>query len=825
MATFLLLVLFSSAVAQNVTQIKGKVTDAKNGDPIPYAGVSFPGTRISAQTDFEGRYTLRTDNPSDTLQASFMGYKPRRKAVKKGQVQTINFQLEEATVMGQTVELFATENPAYEILRRVVANKERNDPEALSAYETQTYTRLEVDIDNMSEKFRKRKLIKKVQSLTDSIQQMAGEDGKPILPVFVSEASSHVYRLNSPLRIREEIEHSKVVGFMKEENLVTQVIGTTFTNYNFYNNNINLMNKFLASPIADGWKLVYEYDLRDSGEVDGVYCYEIGVAPRRAQDLAFTGTIWIAKDDYALKRFSLRTTNSTNLNFIESVRMQQDLAKTPAGPYYVAKARITLDVAEVAKDWAGMLAKYYASSQLVSVNQPKPLPFYDKQVQLMEGALDPMADSSWNKLRHEPLTQVEVNVFRMIDTVRNMPVIRSYIEIGDIIINGYKRFGGFEFGNYLYTYAYNNVEGHRFRVGGQTNMHFHKRLSMGGYVAYGTLDNQYKYQGRFNYVFDKDKWTILRFAHTKDIEQAALIDNVIQANPLFFLFTRFGDLKTRRPFFVTETQASLTREVVRGLQLTVGTRTRLFDPLYAFTFAGQRDQVVLDPDFHFTASELQFGVRYAPREILLENRLNDRNAFFSSVSPVFQIRYFRGIRGFLNGQYDYHKIIGNFGRTITYGIAGTGRWAFEAGYVPSVVPYPLLRSHLGNPSPFYNPNSYNMMGLFEFISDYYGSVAYQHNFEGLFLNSLPLVKRAKLRLLATGTVLYGGMSRKNVQANTDVTGRTPFFVLGRTPYVEVGYGVENIFRFLRIDVFHRLTYLDKPQARAIGVKASVWFKL
>jgi hypothetical protein len=35
--------------------------------------------------------------------------------------------------------------------------------------------------------------------------------------------------------------------------------------------------------------------------------------------------------------------------------------------------------------------------------------------------------------------------------------------------------------------------------------------------------------------------------------------------------------------------------------------------------------------------------------------------------------------------------------------------------------------------------------------------------------------------------------------------------------VELGYGVENIFKFLRVDFVHRVSYLDNPNVRKFGV--------
>jgi hypothetical protein len=47
------LVLFPAVVLAQETVIRGKITDAFSGDPIPFVNVVFKGTSIGTTTDFE----------------------------------------------------------------------------------------------------------------------------------------------------------------------------------------------------------------------------------------------------------------------------------------------------------------------------------------------------------------------------------------------------------------------------------------------------------------------------------------------------------------------------------------------------------------------------------------------------------------------------------------------------------------------------------------------------------------------------------------------------------------------------------------------------
>jgi len=217
-AVLMLGAITTSAFAQETT-IKGKITDAATGDPIPFVNVVFKGTSIGTTTDFDGNYKLTTVTPTDSLMASYIGYKSRTKPVVKRTSQTINFQLEEDVMRLREVVILAGENPAFEILRNVVRNKARNDKRKLTAYEYDTYSKTEIDIDNITDKFRQKKIISKITQVLDSIDQIAGEDGRPVLPIFISESVSKFYYRNNPEMKFENIKETKISGVGFEDGL------------------------------------------------------------------------------------------------------------------------------------------------------------------------------------------------------------------------------------------------------------------------------------------------------------------------------------------------------------------------------------------------------------------------------------------------------------------------------------------------------------------------------------------------------------------------------------------------------------------------------
>jgi hypothetical protein len=825
--SIILLYIFPVVLFAQETLVKGKITDANSGDPIPFVNIIFKGTTIGTTTDFDGNYTIKTNNPGDTLVASYIGYKPRRKFVAKGGIQTINFQLEEDVTRLAEVVLKAGENPAFGIMRNVIRNKDKNDKRKLSGYEYDTYTKIEIDVDHMTDKFRKRKIVKKITQVIDSVERIAGEDGKPILPLFISESVSKYYYRDNPKLSTENILHSKITGVGVEDGtFITQIVGTSFQDYNFYQNWLSAVGKEFVSPLADGWRLYYEYDLTDSIYIGGALCYRLDFFPKSEQELAFSGTIWITKDDYALKQIDATVGKAANLNFIEKIRIQQELEPTEAGAWMPIKNRVLINVSEVTKFSAGMLAKFYTSNKNIVVNKPYKPSFYERPIVMAETARLHEEEDYWDSLRHEPLSSTEKNVYRMIDTLQNIPIVRTYTDIIKIALNGYYNLGKIEIGPYLGLVAWNNIEGIRVQGGFKTNLKFSPKWVLAGQMAYGFNDEKIKYMASITNILSKEKWTTLSFRSRSDVAKLGIDDESLADNPVFLTVARWGTF--RRGFYFDEHRAAFQREFFKGFSQRVALKYWTFSPTYNFGYLEDPENVNSVHE-NFQSSEIILESRYAKDELFLQDD-NDRYSLGAEQWPIITLRYTHGFKGVLGSDFDYDKLRLNFFKRIKTGPLGIAYLNITGEYIFNTLPYPLLSLHLGNQSPVYSSVTYNLMNFGEFISDQYVAIQYRQYLEGFLLNRVPLIKKLNWRLLATANIISGGMRESNRKLIS------PFTVLheetlqagyfkGGKPYVELGYGVENIFRFLRVDFVHRLTYLDNPDARKFGILVSAQFQL
>jgi hypothetical protein len=316
------------------------------------------------------------------------------------------------------------------------------------------------------------------------------------------------------------------------------------------------------------------------------------------------------------------------------------------------------------------------------------------------------------------------------------------------------------------------------------------------------------------------------------VEQIALLDNdFLPDNNLFLAASRSGRFQQGRPVLRDLMALSAQRDLFQGFTQSLTLRHQRFEPLHPFAYFrdptdAPNPNALLGRDFMLT--EMVLESRYARDENLVQSE-NRRRAVGLKRWPVFTARYTLGANGLLGSDFKYQKL--NFIVTHSVSVGQLGRldYRFESTYIPSAVPYPILKAPMGNETPFLNLNAFNLMRYFEFVTDRSVSLRLEQHFEGLLLNSLPLIRSFNWRLVGSANFLYGDLSavNRNLLPPFDRDGRplTRFQTLGKLPYAEVGYGVENIFKFLRVDFVHRVTYRKLPNANNFGIKIGTNFRL
>ena len=837
------------AVAQRVV-ISGQVVEATNGEPVPFASIFVPSTNIGVTADAYGKFKLSLSEAPDSIVASALGFATQRRKLANTPQQTVLFRLKSGGVALSEVVVRPGENPAFRILREVQRHKPQNERNALQAAEFDSYNRIETSLTELPARLAKRKIIKDIRELAVRQGAAAAADADAPLPIFASEVSSRVYQKFSPLRRREDLQHRQMRGVgPREGSVLSQMLGSNFQNFDFYPNWQNILGKDFISPIAEGGRLTYEYELQDSVFVGKDWCYKIAIAPKRSHDLAFKGTIWITAGSYALRRVSLTTSPSANINFVNDLRIYQELTSPVDGPGLPARTKLVLSVQPYEKQAAMLVRLTTVSSNFVRNQVHNDPNFYEQPVMssLLESSEKDAASGLpqgidggyFDQHRPDTLSLSEQQTFAVLDSAKNLPSVRNVLDWVDLFVNGYKRVGRWDLGPILSTYARNDYEGSRFRFGFRTTSDISRNWITQGYLAYGTLDTRLKYGLKTSYIAERQHWTVLGVEYRHDVEQVALLDNdFLPDNNLFLAASRFGRFIQGRPILRDLYAFSAQRDLFHGFTQTLTLRHQKITPLHDFAYFSTSDKSPKAPIGHrLTLSEIVLESRYAPDENLVQSE-NRRRAVGLKRLPVFTFRYTLGLRNIqrTNSQPAYQKLNLLITQAVSLGHLGRLGYRLEGNYIPNAVPYLVLKTPLGNQTPFYNANAFNLMNYFEFVTDRSVSLRLDQHFEGLLLNSIPGVRALNLRLIATANILYGNLSAANkAQPDRDRDGHelAPIPTLNKQPYIEVGYGVENLFKFIRVDFIHRATYREQPATesphtpdhRNFGIKVSAQFRL
>ncbi len=835
---YVIMLLLGLHASAQQTVVTGHVFEKGKNESLPFVSVGFKGTTIGMTTDFEGNFKLATSQPVDSLVISFVGYKTVVKKVKLGQTQHFEIGLEEQMAMMKEVTVRPKLNPALRIVNKAVKMRNVNDYALLNSYQYDSYNKTDVAMNNISEKMKKNKLLQPLKQLFDTAHQMKNEDGKSILPIFISETQSQYFYNANPSKNKEIIKANTVMGFgISEGSYVVDMLGTSLLQFNFSENWMRILGKDFISPLASNSHNYYLYTLRDSTFIDGVKCYEIKLELRRASDLGFWGTMWIADSTFALRRISAEISPNANINFIERLKIQQEQLPTAAGPWLPVKTRAIIELARVTDNTGGFVAKMYRSNSNLVVNQPKPDEFFDVAIERETSSTE--KDSTfWANTRPEQFTATERQMFTMIDSVKNLPIVRTYTDIIRLITEGYYRTPKVDLGPYIFLVNYNQVEGLRLRVGFRTNQFLSTNWYYRGYVAYGFKDEKIKYGAGVERILSHKKWSTIGFHHKNDNDilgvtdpSSAPISGFGSGNSSVFSALNMGSRHSRINRTIDYRLVYL-KQLNRDFSARVSIQNTYFKPLGNFRFAYLVDDTKglttdnLSQDFTYSAATVD--LRFAYKEVMMSKGIN-RIRMKLAKAPVITLTYSHGFKGLMGGNFEFNKLQLNFNQHVTTGFLGNADYSLTMGKIMGQLPYPMLEVMRGNNTFIGADNNFNLMNLYEFVADEYAHFWYVQHFEGLFFNRVPLLKKWKLRNYALVKAAYGNISRDNrdIIPNPHSTFPPYLPVNGfkhNLPYVEAGYGVENIFRFVTLGAVHRLTYLRDRHVRKWGINVGLVFK-
>lgn len=841
----ILLGVFTSALlmAQN-TSVHGKVVDAQTDEALPYATVQFPEVNLGTRTDIDGNFLIETTRPASELRIAYVGYETVVLPIKTGQHQEITVRLKEASVKLSEIEIRPEKyrrknNPAVDLVKQVFAHKDENRRQGLDFYNYEAYEKLQLDINNITDKFRNRRALRKFQFIFKNVDTNQ-VNGKVALPVYLRERLMHVYYRKNPRTEKEFVtgeQQTGLKGYLDEDGVSTY-LNNLYQNIDVYDANIDLLSTQFVGPLSGLAPAMYEFYIVDTVEYKGDRYVDLFFIPRNKNDLAFMGNMLVSLDStYAVRKVQMGISKKINLNWVSDLQIEQAFEFFGTGNarrLMLVQDDISMEFQLVRSEKRrGILGHKSVSYKSYTLNQPLPDSLFRTKVNTIVEENATRRDARfWTENRHSPLSKTEAGIYKMVDSVQNVPAFRRTMNLAVLFLAGYKSFDWFDLGPVNTFYSFNQIEGFRPRVGGRTNPRLAKNLLLEGYAAYGFKDEKWKYYGGLTYAFaNKTPLTYpmnqMTVSYQNEIQIPGESLQFVQEDNFLLSFKRGVNDKM---IYNRALQVEYVRELRRGLSYTLSARRVQKSPggtlLFDYRQSNDIGTQYLDQLATTTAG---FSIRYAPNEKFYQGK-NYRTPILSK-HPIFQLNFQTGLKDVLGGEYNYQTLHLKVSKVFYIAPFGYSDWTLEGGRVFGTVPYPLLEIHRANQTYSYQLQAYNLMNFLEFASDKYVALNIQHNFGGFFFNKIPLLRRLKWREVASFKGLYGGLDAHNRPTDTngllrfpvDANGRTVTQTLENKPYIEASVGIANIFRLFRVDYVRRMTYTDLPGVSKWGIRAR--FKL
>ncbi|MFO7938144.1 MAG: DUF5686 family protein [Bacteroidales bacterium] len=790
------------------TKIRGRVVDSISGEPLPHVNITSDIPELGTISNASGEFFLETNKQPTALSFSFIGYQTHAVSIHPGQYQEIHISL-----MPQSMDLEAAiitpgPNPAYALIEEVKRRRSYLNPQHIGAVSYNVYNKTQLAINNVDSTYRENLILKRFPFVFDYVDTSA-ITGEKFLPFFFSEAYSTFYYRSTPKLEREIIRATKVSGIDNQS--VSQLTGKMYQKINIYNNFIKVFDPGFVSPLANSGSFYYKYSLIDSTTLDNHWCYQVSFTPKHPNEKTFEGYMWIADSSFAVKQFQLRIAKNVNINYINefvfSARYKQvsDSVWLPKEEH----ALVDFTVDRTLPGFLGQKSTYYTQHQLYNT-LPDSIAKIKSNVIVKESESGNLAN--WEHMRTAPLSRKEQGIYQMIDSVKNTPRYERWRKIGRLFGIYHYELGYFELGPYYKTYSQNTIEGHRFRLGGRTSNHFSKTWMVHGYGAYGLKDEEIKYGGGIYYVPKKLPRTSFHLSGFADYEQLGKSPYALTEDNIF------ASLLSRSSYNkLTFSQAvtfDFLKEWYPGLTHTLTLKHKRIHATENVPFQRPTPDGPL-PIESIATSELNLHTRIAKDEKYLRGEFERLK--LGTPHPVFKFNITAGLPNVMGSDYTYLKFHTNISDKVPVSPMGYFHYVFDAGYLFGKIPFPLLELHPANETYTFDRYAFNLMNYYEFASDRYASLFFDHHFQGFLLNKIPLIKRLYLREVVSAKVIIGNLRNKH----RDLLEFPASMNELTQPYWELSAGIENILRLFRVDAVWRMNYLTHPGAEKFGIRISL----
>ena len=819
---FFVVLLMTAQLLLAQTKVSGVVVD-KTNQPIPFATIVFKKTNIGVVANEDGRFYIESPQKQTILVVSSAGYSEREIYLEEAVVYNFKVKLNEAESLNEVV-VFAGKtskknNPALDILRKIWERKRKNGLYQFDQYQMEKYEKVEFDMNTIDSAFMKNKVFKGMEFVFKHVDT-SKVTGKTYLPIFINESLSDVYGDNRQKKVKEKLKANKTSGFEGNQQILS-FLKDLYSDYSIYNNHLTFFDKSFTSPLSRTGVDVYNYVLRDSAYIDNKKCYNILFYPRRKNELTFKGDFWVNDTTFAIKKINMAVTKSANINWIKDIYIEQEFEVMNDSVFLLTRDYMMSDFALNKKeDSKGIYGKRTTLYRNHEFNKVKPLAFYKEEVNFIDNEVYQKSDEYWQENRFEKLNKDEAGVYKMLDTLQTVKKFKQMYSLVSILGSGYVEFKNFDYGPIFSSFGFNEVEGVRLRVGGRTYFGPNDPWRIQAFTAYGSDDQKFKYGLSGKWMVDKKNRIIISGGNRRDIEQIGA--SLTTTNDVM------GRSFASSALFTTGSNGKLTNINLSNLAVEI-------EPVKNLIFQlgiSHRTLVSASPTFsldYFTdlsRTTTQSELKQSEANIQIEFMPNRRTIGFGVERDVvdnpysrFFINYSHGFKGVLNSDFKYEKLQLYYKQPIIIGPLGRTNITMELGKTFGTIPLGLMSVIPGNQTYFTIENTFSNLNFYEFISDQYLTLKWDHNFNGRIFSRIPFMRKLNWREIIGIRGVYGSISNANRAINASGLA----YNAPENGYWEYSAGIGNIFKVFRIDFSWRGNYLNTPDATKFAIKGAFGF--
>lgn len=839
----ILILLLSALTIHASAQITGVIIDAATKDSIPYASASYKGNHIAVSSNGGGKYSVER-HEGWYLTFSAVGYQPQRILVNAKTPDILNIRLKpdtrrisEVVVKAKRKKYSRKENPAVELMRRVIAAKKHTDLNNHDYYQYNKYQKITLAANDIIPAQLDSGIFKKKKWLASQVETCP-YNNKLILPISVDETvTKNIYR-KSPKTEKRIIMGQNSTGinqFFETGDILNTMLKEVFTDVDIYDDQVRLLQYPFTSPIGKDAIAFYRYYIVDTVYVDRDKCYHLEFLPNNQQDFGFRGELYILADSTLhVKKCNLTIPKRSDVNFVDNLQIQQEYTQLADGEWV-----LSVDDMMVELSIAKFLSKVVViRSTRLSDYAFDALPdkiFKGKAKERKEADAMMQDDKFWNQYRAVALTKSESSMDAFIHHIEQIKGFKYILFGAKAFIENFVETGSekhpskVDIGPINTMFTSNFIDGFRTRISAQSTANLDKHWFFSGYYAHGWGSDKNYYNADITYSFNKKEYLprefpkrTLSFTSTYDVcSPSDRFMNTDKDN----VFTSLKWTKVDKMMFYNRQQLSFEREEDWGLKTTVRLKTEENEAcgnMY-FTPVSEMGYTDIRPNYKLRTTEAKLEFRLSPGQTFVNTK--QRRLPVNLDAPVFTVSHTMGFKDVLGGDYKYNLTEASIYKRFWMKSWGKIDCHLKGGIQWDKVPYPLLIMPAANLSYIIEDETFNLINNMEFMNDRYASLDVSWDLNGKIFNRIPLLKKLKWREYLGVKCLWGSLSDKNnptLEQNANDAELMAFpegcYVMNNRPYVELVAGIHNIFKIIHVEYVRRLNYLDLPTAHKQGIR-------